>query len=55
MAEHGGFWKDIAVLGGLRCATVLLGLAALATVAVSFVETVKSACRARLPAADAGG
>mgnify|MGYP001353909336 FL=1 len=41
-----GFYKNMVVVGGLRFATVLLGLIALNYVAVSFTETVKSSAPA---------
>ena len=41
-----GFYRHMMVVGGLRFATVLLGLVALNYVAVSFTETVKSSAPA---------
>lgn len=40
------FYRHMGVVGGLRFATVLLGLIALNYVAVSFTETVKSSAPA---------
>ena len=40
--EHSSFWRDMAFVGMMRGATVVLGLAALSHVAVSFVETIKA-------------
>eukprot|EP00088_Acartia_fossae_P000210 TRINITY_DN10074_c0_g2_i3.p1 TRINITY_DN10074_c0_g2~~TRINITY_DN10074_c0_g2_i3.p1 ORF type:complete len:363 (-),score=98.02 TRINITY_DN10074_c0_g2_i3:384-1472(-) len=49
-ASHGkkpaGFYRHMIIIGGLRFATVLLGLIALNFVAVSFTETVKSSAPA---------
>jgi len=44
--KPGGFYRHIVIVGGLRYATVLLGLVALNYVAVSFTETVKSSAPA---------
>jgi len=41
-----GFYKHMAIVGGLRFSTVLLGLIALNYVAVSFTETIKSSAPA---------
>ena len=44
--KPGQFYRHMGVVGGLRFATVLLGLIALNYVAVSFTETVKSSAPA---------
>jgi len=46
MKKPEGFVKQMTIVGGLRFATVLLGLLALNFVAVSFTETVKSSAPA---------